>query len=134
MADPYQIPVSDVTSENVIWIYDATANGGAGGFRPLAVTDLAAGTSTNGVTSFQQTATASAAALPSATFANGIVLTAPSTNTSTIYVGGSSVTASGANAGYPLKAGQSISYGVANSNQIYMVGTNTTDVLVGTGN
>lgn len=83
------------------------------------------------VVSFQQTAATSAAALQGNTFTNGVVCTAKTSNTGTIYVGGSGVTTA---AGYPLSAGQSISYGVGNSNQISIIGTNTTDVLACTGN
>jgi hypothetical protein len=79
----------------------------------------------------QQTATTTAAALPSQALTNGVVLTAGSSNTGTIYIGPSGVTTS---TGYPLAAGQSVSYAVSNLNAIYMIGANTTDVLAFTGN
>jgi hypothetical protein len=79
----------------------------------------------------QQAATLSATALPSQALVNGIVLTALATNTGTIYVGPAGVTSA---TGYPLAAGQSISYAVANLSAISIVGTNTTDKLAFTGN
>ncbi|MDR3503103.1 MAG: hypothetical protein P4L79_11055 [Legionella sp.] len=78
-----------------------------------------------------QVSTLSAAALPSQTLTNGIVLTTYANNTGVIYVGQAGVTNS---TGYPLAAGQSISYGVTNLNAIYIVGTNTTDYIAFTGN
>ena len=71
----------------------------------------------------QQTATASAAALPSNALQVGVVMK--------IYVGPSGVTAA---SGYPLTAGEAISYAVSNTNVIYIIGSNTTDVLAFTGN
>lgn len=79
----------------------------------------------------QQTATASAAALPSQALANGIVVTAKIANTGTIYIGPSGVTSS---TGYPLVAGQSISYAVANVSSIYILDSVTTDGVAFTGN
>jgi len=89
------------------------------------------GTTTGAVSSFQQTVTSTAAALPSDTFTNGVVLTAGSANTGQVCVGGSVVTTA---TGYCLKAGYSISYGVANSNQIYIVDSTAGDTVQGTGN
>ncbi len=83
------------------------------------------------IASGQQTTTTSAAALPSQALVNGIVITAASANTGTVYVGPSGVTSS---TGYPLAAGQSISYAVANLSAISIVGTNATDVVAFTGN
>ena len=79
----------------------------------------------------QQTCAASAAALPSQTLANGVVVTAKSTNTGTVYVGPLGVTSS---TGYPLAAGQSISYAVANLSSVYIVDSVTTDAVAFTGN
>jgi len=79
----------------------------------------------------RQTATTSAVALPSTALVNGINLTSLANNTGTIYIGSSGVTTS---TGYPLVGGQSMSYAVTNLNAIYMIGTNTTDVLAYTGN
>ena len=79
----------------------------------------------------QQTLTTSAAALPSHALANGVVITAETTNTGTVYVGPSGVTTS---TGYPLVAGQSISYAINNLSSIYIIGTNGTDVVAFTGN
>jgi hypothetical protein len=79
----------------------------------------------------QKTLSTSASALSSLVLYNGVVLTASSTNTGTVYVGGSTVTTS---TGYALIPGQSISYAVSNQSSIYVVGTNTTDTLYFTGN
>ena len=79
----------------------------------------------------QQTLTTSAATLPSKVLVNGIVITASPTNTGTVYVGPSGVTSL---SGYPLTAGQSISYAVTNLSAIYIIGTNGTDTVVFTGN
>ncbi len=79
----------------------------------------------------QQTATASAVALPGNVLKNGVIVQALSTNTGTIYVGGSGVTAGN---GYPLAAGQQVPLNVANTNLIYMLGTNTSDKIAWIGN
>ena len=84
-----------------------------------------------GIYSGQQTVTTSAVALPSQALANGVVITAATANTGTVYVGPSGVTSS---TGYPLAAGQSISYALANLSSIYIIGTNTTDAVAFTGN
>ena len=81
--------------------------------------------------SHRQTTTTSAVALPSQALVNGIVITANAANAGTVYVGPSGVTSS---TGYPLAAGQSISYAVADLSSIYIIGTNTTDVVAFTGN
>lgn len=78
-----------------------------------------------------QTATLSAAPLPALFPANGVVLKADASNSGTIYVGPAGVTTT---TGYPLKPGEAISYGVGNLSSIYMIGTNTTDILHFTGN
>ncbi|CAL4866743.1 hypothetical protein MMA231_00987 [Asticcacaulis sp. MM231] len=83
------------------------------------------------VVSFQQTCTTSAVALAANDFSNGFVVTALSTNTGTVYIGGSGVSAS---TGYPLVAGQSIAYGAANASQGYIICTNAADKVGVTGN
>lgn len=92
---------------------------------------VATATSSGAVVSFRQTATASAVVLPTNTLTNGLVCQSLSTNTGTIYLGPTGVTTG---TGYALIAGQPISYGIANSNQLFMIGSNTTDVLNCTGN
>jgi len=82
-------------------------------------------------TTFRQTTTTSAAALASHAFSSGFTVKALSTNAAIVYVGGSGVTSS---TGYPLSAGDSISYTLANSGSVYIVGGNTTDVVAVTGN
>jgi hypothetical protein len=83
----------------------------------------------------QQAVTASAVALTAQSLANGVVLTAKSTNTGPIFIGGASVTTTddGSGTGYKLLAGQSISFGVTNTNVIYIIGT-ASDVLYIAGN
>jgi hypothetical protein len=75
-------------------------------------------TSPSTFTAGQQVITASAAALPSATLTTGIVLT--NNSTSTVYLGGSSVTSS---TGYALPSGASIGLVVSNLNVVYIIGT-----------
>ena len=81
--------------------------------------------------SLQQTATASAAPLPFQSMFNGVVCTALSSNTGKIYIGPSGVTSA---TGYPLAAGQSISYAVSNLSAVYILDAVTTDVIACTGN
>jgi hypothetical protein len=93
------------------------------------------GVTSNPIVQIRQTATTSSAvALPSNVLTNGLVCTIPTTNTGVIYIGPAGVTTS---TGYGLGSaiGQyGISYGVANSNQVYIIGTNTSDVMQCTGN
>lgn len=86
----------------------------------------------SGIAANYQTATLSAAALPSLKFVNGVVLKAKYTNTGVIFVGPceSLTTANG----YPLQAGEPISYAVPDLSAICMIGQNTSDVLNWTGN
>lgn len=79
----------------------------------------------------QQTATSSAVALASQALVNGAVVTALTTNTVTVYVGPSGVTSS---TGYPLTAGQSISFGVTNTNAIYIIAPTGSPVVAVAGN
>lgn len=88
--------------------------------------------SANPIVSNFQTATTSVAALPSAALYVGVVLKADYNNSGVIYVGPCSnlTTATG----YPLKAGEAISYGVTNLSAVCELGQNTTDILHFTGN
>ena len=79
----------------------------------------------------QQVVATTAAALPANPLQNGLIVTALSTNTGTIYVGGGGVTAG---SGYPLSAGQSISFAVANASGISIIGSNATDKIAFAGN
>jgi hypothetical protein len=79
----------------------------------------------------QQATTTSAAALPSQALVNGVIIKAKTTNTAVVYVGPSGVTAS---TGYPLAAGEAISYGATNLSTIYIIGANTSDGVSFTGN
>lgn len=96
-----------------------------------ATTVLNAGTTAITIYSNQQTTTLTAVALPWQALINGIVLTAKPSNTGTVYIGPVGVTSA---TGYPLVPGQSISYAVTNLSAIYIIGTNTTDVIAFTGN
>ena len=78
----------------------------------------------------QQTLTATAAALPNQALVNGMVVQALSANTGTVYVGAAGVSHT---TGYPLNAGQTVSFGVTNADAIYVLGQNTTDVVAFAG-
>ena len=97
---------------------------------PFALADAQVTVTSSPVVSSQQTCTTSAAQLPAAGYQNGVVIQSLTTNTGTVYVGGPNVTTS---TGYPLVPGQAISYAAANSANIYIVCTNTTDVVAVTG-
>jgi hypothetical protein len=62
--------------------------------------------------------------LPSATLSNGVIIKASTTNQSVIFVGSASVNCidDGTGNGYPLTAGESISFAVLNMNAIYING------------
>ncbi|MGO8740081.1 hypothetical protein [Rhodoblastus sp.] len=79
-----------------------------------------------------QTATLTAAALPAAGLYSGVVLKADYGNTGIIFIGPcSNLTTT---TGYPLEAGEAISYGVTSLSLVCMIGQNTSDVLHFTGN
>jgi len=67
---------------------------------------------------------------------NGAVVTALKTNTATIFIGGSNAVTDqiGGAPGYPLVAGQSISYAVTNLSAIWMIADNVSDAVAITGN
>jgi hypothetical protein len=96
-----------------------------------ALAPAARAQSANPIVAGAQTCTATAAALPGGALANGVVLTADPSNTATIYVGGQGVTTS---TGYPLVAGQSISYGSTALSMIYLICAASGPVLHFTGN
>ena len=73
----------------------------------------------------------SAVAMPSQALVNGIVIKAGKANTGTIYVGQSGTTPS---TGYPLSAGEAISYGATNLSAVFYVCTVVTDSIAITGN
>ena len=81
-------------------------------------------------TNFQMTAKTTAQQLPNNVLMSGLTILAPTTNTETIYVGTSTV--SSAN-GFPLVAGAMLQMAITNPNQIWMIGSNTTDILAGIG-
>lgn len=79
----------------------------------------------------QQTATSSAVALAAQSLSNGVVLTNLSTSTNDLYVGPSGVTSG---TGYKLIPGQSISFGVTNTNAIYVIAPTGSPILNIAGN
>lgn len=79
----------------------------------------------------QQTCNVTAAALPSQALVNGVVVKALKTNTATAFIGASGVSTSN---GYPLVAGESISYAVSNLSSVFLICQNATDVVAITGN
>lgn len=79
----------------------------------------------------QQVLTTTAVALPGTTLQNGLVVTALPTNSGTVYIGAAGVSPA---TGYPLSAGQSMSFAVANASGISIIGTNTTDKVAFAGN
>jgi len=78
----------------------------------------------------QQTVTTSPAALPGQALVSGLVVKALSGNAGVVYVGPSGVTAA---TGYPLAAGEAISFAVQNANSLFVLGVNTTDVVAFAG-
>jgi hypothetical protein len=82
---------------------------------------------------FQQTTatTVGGAALASNAATQGVLIKALASNTgSYVYVGPAGLTAA---TGFPLAPGESISFPVSNSNLIFMLGLNTSDVVAVTG-
>jgi hypothetical protein len=78
----------------------------------------------------QQTASTAAAALPNHALVNGIAIQALQTNTGVVFVGAAGVTAS---TGYPLSAGQQVSFGVTNAAAVFVLGQNASDVVAFAG-
>ena len=73
----------------------------------------------------QQATTTNAVALPSAAFTGGpVTLHAPKANAAAIEIGASGVTTG---SGFVLDPGDSVTLGVQNLNQLYLIGANTTD-------
>lgn len=79
------------------------------------------------VAGFQQTVTASAAALTTQAFSSSFTIKAFSTNTGVTYVGGAGVTAA---TGFPLAAGQSVVLNLASTASVYIIGTASDKVAV----
>lgn len=90
---------------------------------------------TSGYTA-QKAVTASPAALTSQALTNGLVIKAKSTNSGIVFVGGATVntTYDGTGNGYPLEAGEAVSFGVTNANALYVIGTVVGDVISVAGN
>lgn len=132
------LDVTPITQSNVTW-FNVTqqtilaAAPTASHIAPLANRPLVTTATPTPTTFFtgRLTTTTSAQQLPSNAMVNGIVVTANPNNTGTLFVGPLGVTTAN---GYPLIAGQSLGFTIANSNAIYIIGTNTTDVATYAGN
>ena len=128
--------VITATSTNGSQTQAIMLNANPGASCPNITVGVTTSTSTNPVVSFQQTATTSAAAMPANILANGLIFNVWASNSGRICVGGPTVTLT---TGFCMAPGQTVgitagSLGVANTNQIYMIGSNTTDVLQALGN
>ena len=77
-----------------------------------------------------------AQALPAATLARGILITAKSSNVSNLFGGLSGVTVAddGTGSGYRLEPAQSVSIAVASRASIFIIGATTNDIFYYTGN
>lgn len=103
-------------------------------FVPYGPSGPSGATSTPPVT-IQQTATASAVQLASNQLTNGVIFYIPSTNTGTICVGKDNTVTT--LTGYCMSTANGIpagSLGVNNTNLIWVIGTNTSDILMILGN
>lgn len=86
----------------------------------------------NAIYGNQQAATSTAVSLQAQPLVNGVVIQALPTNTGSIYVGPAGTTPS---TGYPLAAGQPISYGVKDVSDVYIVlGSGASGGVAWTGN
>jgi len=83
----------------------------------------------------QQVVTASAAALSAQALINGLVIRAKSTNVGSVFVGGSTVTATddGSGNGFAVPPGATLSLPVSNASAAYIIGT-AGDIVYVTGN
>lgn len=91
----------------------------------------AGGTSGNAAVAFRQFCTTSAVAMADNKLRNGVIIKALSDNSSIAYIGPVGVSAS---TGYPLAAGEAISYGVANTTQLYLICSAASGAVAVTGN
>ena len=110
------------------------------GLASIAMADPSPGAGSN-PQSIQQTCSTSATKFPSVAlgnFVNGFVVTAASTNSGIVYIGGSNVnTTSGTGGtGYPLSAtgNTSVGYVANNTSNFYFICGNGTDIFWITGN
>ncbi len=78
----------------------------------------------------QQTVTTTAAALPSKTLSQGVILESLSTNTVSIFIGDSSVTTS---TGVELQVGAALSAAVSNLDVIYVICASSSPVITWLG-
>lgn len=78
----------------------------------------------------QQTVTTSAVALSAGALSEGVVLESLSTNTVSIFVGGTGVTTS---TGYELTPGSSIGVSISNTNKIFVICASSSPVVTWLG-
>ena|SRR5208282_5607186 len=79
---------------------------------------------------FQITSSLTPQQLPNQVLMSGLTILAKTSNTGTIYVGTQNVSSTN---GFPLVAGAMLALAITNPNQIWMIGTNTSDILAGIG-
>lgn len=127
------VPDGTANTSNPV-IIGGTSDGTATGTANVAKVDAngnlfvstGAASTTGAIGSFRQTSTTSAVALTSTTATNGVQVCALSTNAGTLDIGGSGVTTS---TGTILPAGVCQFIPVANANQIFIVGSDTSEVV-----
>lgn len=78
----------------------------------------------------QQTVTGSAVALPSGALTQGVILESLSTNTVSVFVGGTGVTTS---TGYELQVGASVGIAVSDTSKIFVICASTSPVVTWIG-
>ena len=100
----------------------------------LALVSVANAQSPTTPTSGALTCNGSLQQLPVGALSNGLVIKADKSNVGTIYIGGPNTTTSGATQGYPLIAGEAISYGTTSISLVYAYCSTSGDVLHFTGN
>ncbi|MDI9847570.1 hypothetical protein QM467_05780 [Rhodoblastus sp. 17X3] len=99
----------------------------------LALCAAAQAQTANPIVSDYVAVTSSPTALPARSLASGVIVRADKNNVGTVYVGGAADAANSARWS-PLAAGEAMSFGVTNLNQVATYGTITTDVLRFSGN
>lgn len=84
----------------------------------------------NTIISFSVNFTVTAGQCPTATLVDGLTVTAPSTNTALVYIGGSDLTASN---GYQVPPGATVQMAIDNPKMLWVLCQNGSDVLNGLG-
>lgn len=110
--------------------FTATGQTSMAASMPVTLASDQTHTSTQSPFSFRQTCTTSAVALPSNPASQGFRIMALASNTGTAYIGPSGVSTAN---GYPLYPGSYYDYKVANTNQLFIIGSDATQVVAITG-